>query len=129
MEITRIGLLSEQLTAKEELKFKYSHNRCGLVAMPGYETIFEDLVTSCSLLREMIREEQHKDARRQLQSFVDENRDALEKPEVQERIRGWQQDLMFGRGIDTSWADQKAEDGGVKRTAGGFVVYPGGGEK
>lgn len=119
MDITRIALLEEILRQKEAEKRKYSHWQNGLQAEKGYEQIFEDRLIECDLLRDMIREEQARSGRRELVRFVLEHEEALRRPEVRERLRQWQQDIMDGKTPGVAWADRQEAEDGMEETAAG----------
>jgi len=152
MEITRSGILMDCLEEQNRLMHKYSRHGAGLIALQGYEQLFDDLSEKCRMLRAMIMENMDREQRARAEEFVRGNREALQDPEVQQRLAQWQKDLMDGKKPDGEWAktptntywDAESQQWIQMRTpdellrrrrrdkAEGFkpapVVYPGGGE-
>ena len=136
MEITRSGILMECLEEQNRLMHKYSRHGAGLIALAGYENLFDDLSEKCRMLRAMIIENMDREQRAKAEEFAREHREQLQDPEVQQRLAQWQKDLMDGKQPDGEWANvvpmtpeeallrrryRKAED--FKPAP---VVYPGG---
>ena len=108
MEITRSGILMECLEEQNRQMHRYSRHGAGLIALPGYEQLFDDLSEKCRMLRAMIMENMDREQRAKAEEFARENREALQDPEVQQRLAQWQKDLLAGKQPDTEWADKGA---------------------
>lgn len=106
MVITRGSILREVLIEKEDLMYRYSKYRAGLTALEGYEQLFEDLKKTCELLRGMIRNADEREHEEDLMKFARENREALQHPEIQQRLAEWQMELIRGKKPGVEWADQ-----------------------
>ena len=138
MEITRSGILMDCLEEQNRQMHKYSRHGAGLIALPGYEQIFDDLSEKCRMLRAMIIENMDREQHARAEEFAWENREALQDPEVQQRLAQWQKDLMDGKQPDGEWANvvQMTPDEAVLRRryrkAEDYkpapVIYPGGEE-
>jgi len=120
MEITRSGILMDCLEEQNRLMNKYSRHGAGLIALQGYEQLFDDLSEKCRMLRAMIMENMDREQRAKAEEFVRGNREALQDPEVQQRLAQWQKDLMDGKKPDGSWAEPKP---GEKWTVDGEDWY------
>lgn len=118
MEITRSGILMEVLEEQNRQMHKYSRHGAGLIALPGYEQLFDDLSAKCKLLRAMVIEN------------VDRERET--------KVADWQLDIIKGKQPGVEWADEQPmtpDEALLRRRyrkADGFkpapVTYPGGEE-
>ena len=108
MEITRSGILMDCLEEHNRQMHKYSRHGAGLIALPGYEQLFDDLSEKCRMLRAMIMENMDREQKAKAEEFAREHREELQDPEVQRKLAQWQKDLMDGKPTDISWADKGA---------------------
>ena len=107
--ITRSSILREVLEEKDRQMYRYSNYGAGLTAREGYEQLFEDLKQQREMLREMIREAEQREQMSTLEGFVRMNHQALQNPEIQQRIAQWQEDIIRGKQPGVEWADQEAQ--------------------
>jgi len=96
-EITKRQVLEECLRIMEAIKKNMSRNGSGREALTGYEIAFIEQEMKCNIIREMIRKLEAGTVGESLQRFAETNRQALENPEVRNRIREWQQKIMDGQ--------------------------------
>ena len=120
MEITRSGILMDCLEGYNREMHKYSRHGAGLIALPGYEQLFDDLSQKCKMLRAMIMENMDREQKAKAEEFAREHREELQDPEVQRRLAQWQKDLMDGKKPDASWTEPKP---GEKWTVDGEDWY------
>lgn len=111
-EITKRLVLEECLRMMEAIKLNMSRNGSGREALPGYEIAFIEQEMKCNVIREMIRQIEAGAVGDSLRRFAETNRQALEDPQVRNRIRTWQEKIMAGEGLsledlsqDEPWPD------------------------
>ena len=99
-EITKRQVLEECLRIMEAVKKNMTQHGSGREALEGYEIACMEQEMKCNMIREMIRKLEAGAVGESLQRFAETNRQALENPEVRNRIREWQQKIMDGQRPD-----------------------------
>lgn len=112
--LTKRRVLEECLGLFRASRARMSQHHNGLVPLDGYETAFTAEGERCRVLQEMLQELSIQEERDRIDQFAEQNRQALEQPEVRRRIRDWQREIMEGKRPNL---DDLKMDGGMEHAA------------